>query len=150
MNLPTIVLTFNINEGTLHEIRFTGNTQISREDLLSALDLKTADMDGKQNSQDADIYYRTLVQAKINQMQKQLRETNEHFKSIRNWRVQREGGKNIMIVEVEEQPLTTTSGFPILQFTRVHGLVLGAGGTLATRTRWQRTDFRFTEPWVCQ
>ncbi len=127
------VLTFNINEGTLHEIRFTGNTQISREELLSALDLKTTDTDEKQISQASDIYYRTLGQSKINQMQKQLSETNEHFKSIQSWRVQREGGKNIMIVEVEEQPLTKTSGFPILQFTRVHGLVLGAGGTLATR-----------------
>ena len=126
------VLTFNINEGTLHEIRFTGNTRISREELLSALDLKTTDTNEKQRTQAADIYYRTLGQSKINQMQKQLSDTNEHFKSIQNWRVQREGGKNIMIVEVEEQPLTKTSASPILQFNRVHGLLLGAGGTLAT------------------
>ena len=131
--LANDVLTFNINEGTLHEIRFTGNSRISREELLSALDLKTANTDEKQSSQASDIYYRTLGQSKINQMQKQLSETNEHFKSIQDWRVQREGGKNIMIVEVEEKPLTKASGFPILQFTRVHGLVLGAGGTLATR-----------------
>ena len=127
------VLTFNINEGTLHEIRFTGNTQISREELLSALDLKTTDINAKQRTQASDIYYSTLGQSKINQMQKQLSETNQHFKSIQNWRVQREGGKNIMVVEVEEQPLTSTSAFPILQFNRVHGVLLGAGGTLATQ-----------------
>ena len=127
------VLTFTINEGTLHEVRFTGNSRISRSELLSALDLKTAGTDEKQGLQTSDVYHRTLGQSKINQMQKQLSETNEHFKSIQNWRVQREGGKNIMIVEIEEQPLTKTSGFPIVQFNRVHGLVLGAGGTLATR-----------------
>lgn len=127
------VLTFTINEGTLHEVRFTGNSRISRTELLSALDLKTADTDKKDDPQASDIYHRTLGQSKINQMRKRLSETNEHFKSIQDWHVQREGGKNIMIVEVEEQPLTKTSGFPILQFNRVHGLVLGAGGTLATR-----------------
>ena len=127
------VLTFTINEGTLHEVRFTGNSRISRTELLSALDLKTADIDERDNPRASDIYHRTLGQSKINQMRKRLSETNEHFKSIQDWRVQREGGKNIMIVEVEEQPLTKTSGFPILQFNRVHGLVLGGGGTLATR-----------------
>ena len=127
------VLTFVVNEGTLHEVRFTGNTRISRTELLSALNLKTENTDGKQSSQTSDIYHRSLGQSKVNQMQKHLSETNEHFKSVQNWRVQREGGKNIMIVEIEEQPLTRTSGFPILQFNRVHGLVLGAGGMLATR-----------------
>ena len=38
-----------------------------------------------------------------------------------------------MIVEIEEQPLAKPGAFPILQFNRVHGLVLGAGGTLTTR-----------------
>ena len=106
------VLTFTVNEGTLHEVRFTGNSRISRTELLSALDLKTADTDKEDDPQASDIYHRTLGQSKINQMRKRLSETNEHFKSIQNWRVQREGGKNIMVVEVEEQPLTKTSGFP--------------------------------------
>ena len=127
------VLTFRINEGTLHEIRFTGNTRIARAELLSALNLNIEVPDGKQGAPESDIYHRALGQSKVNLMRKQLTENNEHFKSIQNWRVQREGGKNIMIVEIEEQPLTKTSGFPILQFNRVHGLMLGAGGTLATR-----------------
>ena len=126
------VLTFTINEGTLHEVRFTGNHRISREELLKALNIKTADADEKSTSQTPDVYHRSLGQSKINQMRRQLNANNEDFKSIQNWRVQREGGKNIMIVEIEEQPLASTSGFPILQFNRVHGLVLGAGGTLAT------------------
>ena len=127
------VLTFNIDEGTLHEIRFTGNTRISREELLSSLNLKTTDTNAQRDSQTADIYNRALGQSKVNQLRKQLSETNEHFKSVQDWRVQREGGKNIMVVEIQEQPLTKTSGFPIIQFNRVHGLMLGAGGTLATR-----------------
>ena len=126
-------LEFSIDEGTLHEIRFTGNTRISRAELLSALNLKTEDISGKQSSQTPDIYRHTLGRSKINSMGKKLRENSEHFKSVQNWRVQREGGKNIMIVEIEEQPIVQPGGFPIIQFNRVHGLMLGAGGTLATQ-----------------
>ena len=125
-------LEFSIDEGTLHEIRFTGNSRISRAELLSALNLKTADSDGEGDSQASDIYHHALGQSKINGMRKVLSENSEHFKSVREWRVQREGGKNVMIVDIEEQPFARPGGFPILQFNRVHGLMLGAGGTLAT------------------
>ena len=127
------VLTFTINEGTLHEVRFTGNNRISREELLEALNIKTEAANGNPNSQTSDIYHRSLGQTKINRMRRQLETNNADFKAIQDWRVQREGGKNVMIVEIEEQARASTSGFPILQFNRVHGLVLGGGGTLATQ-----------------
>ena len=127
------VLEFSVNEGTLHEIRFTGNSRISRAELLSALNLKTETGDGEQGSEASDIYHRALGQSKINRMRKELSENSEHFKSIQNWRVQREGGKNIMIVDIEEQAFARPGGFPILQFNRVHGLMLGARGTLSTQ-----------------
>ena len=127
------VLEFSVNEGTLHEIRFTGNSRITRAELLSALDLKTDAGDGAREVEASDIYHRSLGQSKINRMRKELSENNEHFKSIQNWRVQREGGKNVMIVDIEEQPFARTGGFPILQFNRVHGLMLGARGTLSTQ-----------------
>ena len=127
------VLEFSIDEGTLHEIRFTGNSRISRAELLSALDLKTQDSDEERGSQTSAIYHHSLGQSKINNMRKKLSENSEHFKSVRDWRVQREGGKNVMIVDIAEQPFARPGGFPILQFNRVHGLMLGAGGTLSTR-----------------
>ena len=126
------ILEFNIDEGTLHEVRFTGNTRISEAELLSALDLKFG-APGERGSQTADVYHHTLGQSKINRMSKELSENSEHFKSVRNWRVQREGGKNVMIIDIEEQPFARPGGFPIVQFNRVHGLMLGAGGTLATQ-----------------
>ena len=126
-------LEFHINEGTLHEIRFTGNSRISRAELLSALDIRTEDDAGEHGSKAADIYHRTLGGSKVNRMQRELRENNEHFKAIQGWRVQREGGKNVMIVEIEEQPIAKPGAFPIIQFNRVHGLMLGAGGTLTTQ-----------------
>ena len=126
------VLEFNINEGTLHEVRFTGNTRTSEAELLSALDLKIGGA-GEQGSETPDVYHRSLGQSKINRMRKELSENSEHFKSVRNWRVQREGGKNVMIIDIEEQPFARHGGFPIVQFNRVHGLMLGAGGTLATQ-----------------
>ena len=126
------VLEFKIDEGTLHEVRFTGNTRTSEAELLSALDLKIG-VAGEQGSQTPDVYHRSLGQSKINRMRKELSENSEHFKSVRNWRVQREGGKNVMIIDIEEQPFARHGGFPIVQFNRVHGLMLGAGGTLATQ-----------------
>ena len=131
--LNNAVLEFRIDEGTLHEIRFTGNSRIPRADLLSALNLSTGNSDREGDSHAPDIYYHALGQAKINGMQRELKKNSEHFKSVRNWRVQREGGKNIMIIDIEEQPFARPGGFPILQFNRVHGLMLGAGGTLSTR-----------------
>ena len=135
------VLEFSVNEGTLHEIRFTGNSRITRAELLSALDLKTDAGDGAQGAEASDIYHRSLGQSKINRMRKELSKNSEHFKSVRNWRVQREGGKNVMIVDIEEQPFARTGGFPILQFNRVHGLLLGAGGTLSTHLTGRQQVF---------
>lgn len=126
------VLEYSIDEGTLHEVRFTGNTRISRSELLAALAVKTENSNEEGNSQPSGIYHHALGQSKINRMREELSENNEHFKSVRDWRVQREGGKNIMIVEIEERSLVSPGGFPILQFNRVHGLILGAGGTVAT------------------
>ena len=126
-------LEFSIDEGTLHEIRFTGNSRIPRAELLSALNLSTGNGDGAGGSEAPDIYHHALGQSKINGLRQELSKNSEHFKSVRNWRVQREGGKNVMVVEIEEQPFARPRGFPILQFNRVHGLMLGAGGTLSTQ-----------------
>ncbi len=135
------VLEFSIDEGTLHEIRFTGNSRISRVELLSALDLKTQGSDGERSSQVSDIYHHSLGQSQINRMRKALSENSEHFKSVRDWRVQREGGKNVMIVDIEEQPFAKPGASPILQFNRVHGLMLGARGMLSTRLTGEEQVF---------
>ena len=125
------VLEFNIDEGTLHEVRFTGNTRIPEPELLAAFDLEIG----------ADVYHHNLGQSKINRMRKELSENSEHFKSVRNWRVQREGGKNVMIIDIEERPFAQPGGFPILQFNRVHGLMLGAGGTLSAHVTGKQQVF---------
>ena len=134
-------LEFSIDEGTLHEIRFTGNSRISRTELLSALNLSTGNSDGAGSTQAPDIYHHAFGQSKINGMRRALSKNSEHFKSVRNWHVQREGGKNVMIIDIEEQPFARPGGFPILQFNRVHGLILGAGGTLSTRLTGQEKVF---------
>ena len=115
-------LLLNVNEGYLDEIRFTGNHRISQDELTSALDIDTK-----------KVYYHALGQTKINKLREKLKKTNENFKSIQDWHVQREGGRNIMIVEIQEQPFVKPGWYPILGFNRVHGLVLGAGGTLSTQ-----------------
>ena len=115
------LLQYHVNEGYLDEIRFTGNRRISHSELISAFNINTK-----------DVYFHSLGQARINQLRKELSKNNEAFKSIRDWHVQREGGKNVLIVDIEEQPFVKPGWYPILGFNRVHGLVLGAGGTLST------------------
>ncbi len=115
------ILQYNISEGSIDEIRFTGNRRIPESVLTAALDLNTE-----------DVYFRSLGQNKINNLQKELKKSNEAFKSVGDWQVQREGGKNVLIVDIIEHPLVKSGWFPIVGFNRVHGLVLGAGGNLST------------------
>ena len=115
------VLQYEVNEGYLDEIQFTGNRRIPRSELISALNINIE-----------DVYFHSLGQTRINQLSEKLSKSNETFKSIRDWSVQREGGKNILIIEVQEQPLIKPGWYPIVGFNRVHGLVLGAGGMLST------------------
>ncbi len=116
------VLQYNISEGYLDEIRFTGNRKISRAELISALDIDT---DG--------VYFHSLGQAKVNNLHKKLSNSNDLFKSVGDWQVQSEGGKNILIVEIQERSLIKPGWFPIVGYNRIHGVALGAGGTLNTR-----------------
>lgn len=116
------VLQYTINEGKIDEIRFTGNRKISRAELITALDIDTE-----------GVYFHSLGQAKVNNMQKKLSQSNEAFKSVSDWHTQHEGGKNILIVEIKEQSLIKPNWFPIVGYNRVHGVALGAGGTLSTR-----------------
>ena len=115
------LLQYNINEGSIDEIRFTGNRRIPESVLSAALDL---DSEG--------IYFHSLGQNKINNLQKELTKNNYAFKSVGDWQAQREGGKNVLIVDIIEHPLVKSGWFPIIGFNRVHGLVLGAGGNLST------------------
>ena len=114
-------LQYNISEGSINEIRFTGNRRIPESVLTATLDL---DSDG--------VYFHSLGQNKINKLEKELKKSNVAFKSVGDWQTQREGGKNVLIVDIIENPLVKSGWFPILGFNRVHGLVLGAGGNLST------------------
>lgn len=116
-------LTLEINEGYVDEIRFTGNRQISEDDLKEAFDY---DKD--------EVFFHSLGQSKVNQFKNELSKNYDDFKSIPEWYVQREGGKNLLIIEIEEQPRFQPGWFPIFGFNRVHGITLGAGGVLSTKT----------------
>lgn len=115
------VLQFNINEGSLDEIRFTGNRRIQQTELTSALDMDTE-----------GVYFHAMGRTKINNFQKKLSKDNDVFKSVRDWYVQREGGKNVLVVDIEETPFVKPGWYPILSYNRVHGLFLGVGGSLTT------------------
>lgn len=115
------ILQINVNEGYLDEIRFTGNRRIPDTELNLAIGIDKE-----------SVFYETLAETSINKMADKLSKDNEHFKSILNWNVQREGGRNILLIEIEEQPSFKPGWYPIVGFNRIHGFVLGAGGNLST------------------
>lgn len=115
------ILQINVNEGYLDEIRFTGNRRISEDELNQAIGID------KEN-----VFSETLAETSLRKMEDKLSKESEHFKSILEWHVQREGGRNILLIEIEEQPSFKPRWYPIVGFNRIHGFVLGAGGNLST------------------
>lgn len=115
------LLQYNISEGNIDDIRFTGNRRIPDTILSAALDLDTE-----------GVYFHSLGQSKINNLQKELKKNNDAFKSIGDWQAQREGGKNVLIIDIIEHPFVKSGWFPIIGFNRIHGPILGAGGNLST------------------
>ena len=115
------ILQIIINEGYLDEVLFTGNKRISDAELVSTLDIDTD-----------RVFSETHAQTSMNRMGNKLSQTNKHFKSIKDWKVQQEGGRNILIIDIEEHTIVRPGVYPILGFNRVHGLILGGGGNLST------------------
>ncbi|MCG9128044.1 BamA/TamA family outer membrane protein [Candidatus Poribacteria bacterium] len=115
-------LILNIHEGYVDEIRFTGNRRISHQKLTEAFDFDKN-----------EVFFHSLIQSEITKLKNRLIKTDEEFKSIADWYIQREGGKNLLIIEIEEQPIFQPGWFPIIGFNRVHGTIIGAGGTVSTK-----------------
>lgn len=115
------ILQIKVNEGFLDEIRFTGNRRIPEAELNQAIGIDKE-----------SVFYETLAETSIKKMEDKLSKDSEHFKSIPEWNVQREGGRNILLIEIEEQPSFKPGWYPIVGFNRIHGFVLGAGGNLST------------------
>ena len=87
------ILQIKVNEGFLDEIRFTGNRRIPEAELNQAIGIDKE-----------SVFYETLAETSIKKMEDKLSKDSEHFKSILEWNVQREGGRNILLIEIEEQP----------------------------------------------
>ena len=115
-------LLIEVEEGHLDDIRFSGNRRIKRTELTDALGFKRGDPYNKQ-----------IGTARLNQMRTKLDKNNLYFKRIKNWEVKREGDRNVLAIEVEERSRIEVNWLPILDFNRVHGLILGGGAGVSTR-----------------
>ena len=114
-------LLIEVDEGHLDDIRFSGNRRIKRMELTDALGFKQG-----------DAYSKQIGRARLNQMRERLNKNNLYFKSIKSWEVKREGDQNVLAIEIEERSRINANWQPILDFNRVHGLILGGGGALST------------------
>ena len=115
-------LLIDIDEGHLDDIRFSGNHRITLTELTNALGFKQG-----------DAYSKEIGTARLNQMRAKLDKSNLYFKRIKSWEVKREGERNVLTIEVEEQSRLKVNWRPFLDFNRVHGLILGGGAGVSTR-----------------
>ncbi len=115
-------LLIDINEGHLDDIRFSGNRRITLTELTDALGFKQG-----------DAYSKQIGTTRLNQMRTRLDKNNLYFKKVKNWGVKREGERNVLAIEVEEQSRLKVNWQPFLDFNRVHGLILGGGAGVSTR-----------------
>ncbi len=114
-------LLIEVDEGHLDDLRFSGNRRIKRPELVDTLGFKQG-----------DAYSKQIGTTRLNQMRTRLSETNPYFKSIKSWGVKRDGDQNVLAIEIEERSRIKVNWRPILDFNRVHGLILGGGGVLST------------------
>ena len=119
--LADTYLLIDIDEGHLDDIRFSGNRRIKLTELTDALGFKQG-----------DAYSKQIGTTRLNQMRTRLDKNNLYFKSIKSWEVKREGDRNVLAIEVEEQSRIKVNWQPFLDFNRVHGLILGGGVGVST------------------
>ncbi len=118
---PSPRLLINIDEGHLDDIRFSGNRRVRRTELIDALGFKQG-----------DAYNKQIGTLRLNQMRAKLSAKNLYFKAIKTWEVKREGDQNVLAIEVEERSLIDLNLLPVIDFNRVHGLILGGSGKIST------------------
>lgn len=114
-------LELTIDEGRLDAIRFTGNKRIKYHELTQMLKLR-----------EGDIHNRLQTQKQISRMREKLIKHNAIFKDVRDWQAQREKGKKVLFINIEEHPPIQYYALPRVGFNRVHGLILGGSGKVST------------------
>ena len=120
-NFTSHGLELAIDEGRLDEIRFTGNKRIKYHELTQMLNIRAG-----------DTHNSLQTQKKISRMREKLVKHNAIFKDVRDWQVQREKGKKVLFINIEEHPPIRYYAFPRVGFNRVHGLILGGSGEVST------------------
>jgi len=125
-------LRIDIDEGHLDEIRFSGNHRIRDATLIKALDFKPG-----------DVYYHALGELHIQQMRAKLR-SKPYFKEIKKWGAKWEGDRRVLAIEIEERSPFNVEPQPLIDFNRVHGLILGGSGEVSTLQSGARTFGAFS------
>ncbi|MBI1930783.1 BamA/TamA family outer membrane protein, partial [Candidatus Poribacteria bacterium] len=125
-------LRIDIDEGHLDEIRFSGNHRIRDTTLIKVLGFKPG-----------DAYYQALGELHIQQMRAKLR-PKRYFKEVKKWGAKWEGDRRVLAIEIEERSPFKVEPQPLLDFNRVHGLILGGSGEVSTLQAGARTFGAFS------
>lgn len=114
-------LIITVDEGRLDKIEIVGNRQIERSKILKYLGLSPGDV---YNSDSGEVYIATLAA--------KLKEKHVFFKRIKRWSANSKNGENILVIEIEEQPIVHSTPRSVIGFNRIHGLKLGGGAEFST------------------
>ena len=110
-------LKIHINEGRLHEVRFVGNRRVKTAKLMDSFTFNKG-----------EIFNSTRCQSLIDELEARLKSNKSHIVEVKQWQLKLDGEKNVLEIEVEERSVVNWGLLPILNFNRVHGVVLGGSG----------------------
>ena len=114
-------LLITLDEGHLDKIEIVGNKHIKRPEILTYLGLSPG-----------DVYNSDSGEEHIAALAAKLKEKSVFFKRIKSWSAKGKDGENILVIEIEEQPLVHPKPRPEIGFNRIHGLKLGGGAEFST------------------
>ena len=115
-------LQIDIDEGHLDEIRFVGNRRIRTDDLIDELNFKQG-----------EIYNEKRCQSLIDELDARLKTNKSYVSAVKQWKLKHDGATSVLEIEVEERSIINWDLLPIVDFNRVHGVVLGGGGEVQTK-----------------
>jgi len=114
-------LDITIDEGRIKQIQLLGNKRVKRDEVIKLLDIS-----------EGDVYISDTGEERIFRMAAKLKRENSYFSTLTDWKLDSE--QKTLSIEIEEKPIGGIKPHPIVNFNRVHGLMLG-GGMQAT-TLW--------------
>ena len=112
-------LDITIDEGRIKQIQLLGNKRVKQDEVIKLLDIS-----------EGDVYISDTSEEQIFRMAAKLKRENSYFSTLTDWKL--DSKQKTLSIEIEEKPIGGIKPHPIVNFNRVHGLMLGGGAQVTT------------------